>query len=123
MSDLPRLRDYHAIHIDEHIPVLTGYHENVLYYNCKIDSAKDAHLHNCVLTASSFLPQTLHDIQGLTLTLDCHSFVDVELSEAALDYLLMLLVKTRGNNEKREKIIEAIGGKAKVVALLNQTRR
>jgi hypothetical protein len=123
VSDQDRLRDYHSIHIDEHIPVLSGYYDNVLFYNCTIDAVKNAHLHNCVLTGSTFPGQSLADFQGLTLTLDCHSFYNVELSEAALDYILMLLVKTRGNNEKREKIIEAIGGKAKVIALLKQTRR
>lgn len=117
------MRNYTESHIDEHIPVLTGYHENALFYNCTIDAVKDAHLHNCVLTSSKFNLHSLADMQGMTVTLDCHSFGQVELSEEAFDYILMLLIKTSGNTAKREKLIEAIGGKAKLVQLLQKTRR
>lgn len=120
---LDSLRSYSETHIDEHIPVLTGYHDNALFYNCTIDAVKDVQLHNCVMTSSKFQPQNLSDMQGLTLTLDCYSFAQVELNEDAFDYMVMLLIKTSGNTAKREKLIEAIGGKARLMQLLQKTRR
>lgn len=117
------LRTYSETHIDEHIPVLSGYYDNALFYNCTIDAVKDAQLHNCVLTSSKFNLNDLSAIQGLTVTLDCYSFGKVELSETAFDFLLMLLIKSSGNIEKREKLIDVLGGKRKLVQLLHSTRR
>jgi len=58
---------------------------------------------------SRFLTDRIEDALGLTLTLDCHSFEDVECSPLIFDLLLLLLAKTKGNTDKRRKLIEFVG--------------
>lgn len=60
---------------------------------------------------SSIRPKRTEDGFGLTLTLDCYSFDEVDVNEVFLDGILYLLTLTRGRDtdEKREAIIDLIG--------------
>jgi hypothetical protein len=113
------LRNWKAVHIDETIEVLTGYHEDELFYNCTIKKIKNAVLKNCCMTESKFAIDEVEDMLGLHMGLDCSHFSNVEFSEQAFDYLVLLMVRTKGNTAKRLKIIEALGGKQRVAELLN----
>lgn len=115
----PSLRKWKAVHIEEHIPHLTGRHEDELFYRCAIDNLRGAVLINCCMTECKYNIQEIEDMQNVVMGLDCQHFSNVELSEKAFDYMALLLVRTRGNTEKRLKIIEALGGKERVRDLLN----
>lgn len=93
-------------------------YERVLFRECVITKCKGARLINCVLAESKFAINRIEDMQGCSLTLDCGTFSNVELSEAAFDYITLLLVRGKGNTEKRLKLIEALGGKQEVQRLL-----
>jgi len=113
------LRKWNATHIDEHIPLLTGYHENELFYNCTIDSMRGGVFVHCCFTECKFNFQSIEDMQDVVGGFDCAMFSNVELSDKAFDYFALLLLRTKGNTKKRIKIIEALGGKEQVDKLLN----
>lgn len=85
------------------------YSDNQLFYDCDFANIAKATFKNCDLNKSRINPKSISDMLGVTMTLDCHTFKDVELNELALDCLLALLVKTKGNDLKRAKIIDIIG--------------
>lgn len=74
---------------------------------------------NCVLTESKVTAKGIDKLLGLTVTLDCNTFGDVELSEDMFDLLLLLLCKGKGNNEKRAKLL-ALVGEDRAYSLLKQ---
>ncbi len=47
---------------------------------------------------------------GFSVTLDCNSFSGVELSPEIFDLICILLVKTKGNVEKRQALIKYVVG-------------
>lgn len=104
-----KLRDYNATHIGEAIPSLQGVHENELFYNCTVNKTAHATLKDCVMIGSKFPIDDLRDMLPMTVTLDCFTFGNVELSETMFDAFLLLLCKTKGNTEKRSKLIGIIG--------------
>lgn len=104
------LRRFSEVHIDEDLRGVTGTFENALFFNCTFGSLKDLKFINCVLDRSHFTETDPAQMLGFTVTLDCHSFSGVELSPEAFDLILMLLVKTSGNTEKRRAIIEKVVG-------------
>jgi hypothetical protein len=115
--------DFRATHIDEDLKgVSIGSRENELFFNCELKYLRGATLKNCVLTNSKVLTDRVEDALGLTVTLDCHTFEDLELSPLMFDLLLVLLLKTKGNVEKRRQLIAVIG-RARVVELLGQLKR
>lgn len=93
-------------------------YENVLFRECTITKCRGARLINCCLAESKFAIQRIEDMQGCTVTLDCDTFANLELSEAAFNYFALLLVRTKGNTSKRLSIIDALGGKPEVSRLL-----
>jgi hypothetical protein len=116
------LRQFTQVHIDEDLSNLKGTFENALFFNCKFHSLNGLTLKNCVLDHSHFTASDPKDLLGFTLTLDCFSFEDVELSETVFDTLLLLLCKSKGNTEKRKKIIEQVVGHERSIEILRQLK-
>ncbi len=107
---LDALHRYSAEHIDENLEsVPVGNRENELFFNCTFRDVRGATLKRCNLHHSKFLTDRIEDALGFTVTLDCNSFQDVELSPLLFDLLLCLLLKTKGNTEKRRKLLDVIG--------------
>jgi hypothetical protein len=96
-----------------------GLHEDELYYECSIKRAKGCSFIRCCFTGSKLDFASVEDMQDLVMGMDCANFSRVELSPMAFDYMALLLVRQKGNTEKRAAIIEALGGKDYVRGLLN----
>jgi hypothetical protein len=104
------LRTFSEIHIDEDVRHLTGSFENALFHNCTFGSLNNLTLKNCVLSDSKFTETDPTQMLGFTVTLDCNSFSDVELTPQEFDLICLLLTKTKGNTEKRAKLIKDVVG-------------
>lgn len=103
------LRDYAATHFKEALPDVSGCHfQNELFSECTFGRVRGAEFKNCVLAGSNFEADDIRDILGVTLTLDCFTFENMEPSALALDAILFLLTMTRGNGAARQKIEAAI---------------
>lgn len=102
-------KKFRATHIEKDCSQLSGMHDSELFFNCSFKDLRGLTLRNCVLNRSRFLTDTVEQAMGFTLTLDCASFANVEYSEVLFDLLLMLIIKTKGNTEKRRKLIEVLG--------------
>src|SRR6185503_2882822 len=114
------LRSWTEIHIREDNVVLEPrVYRDALFRECVITKCSGATLINCCLAESKFDIHRVEDMLGFTVTMDCGSFANVELSDQVFDHLLLLLIREKGNKEKRLKLIEALGGKRKVAELLN----
>jgi len=94
--------------------------EGALFHRCTFHKLNGATLKNCKLYGSKFAMTKAQDIIGLTVTMDCDSFNNVELSPEVLDYLLLLICKSSGNVEKRRTIIEKVVGHDRAVQLLRE---
>lgn len=104
------LRQWKETHFDENCEQLTGHHDNGLFWNCTFDDLRGLTLKDCVLANSKFKTNDLRKAIGFTLTLgDCNSFKDVEYSEELFDLYLVMALMTKGNTEKRRKLIDLIG--------------
>ncbi len=114
-----KLRDFKATHIDENLEGISGLHENELFHNCTFKKLRGLTLKDCVLSKSKFTTDDIRDALGFTLTLDCLSFHRVEFSELLFDLFLVLAIKSKGNDEKRKKLVDVIG-KERVLELLHQ---
>lgn len=102
-------RQFSAVHIDEDCTALEGEHDNALFFNCKFKNLKGVTLRNCDLSTSQFVTDDVRDALNFTVTLNCHSFRDVELSETLFDLYLLMLCKSAGNDDKRDKLLDVIG--------------
>jgi len=109
-------------HIDEDCQTITGEHDDEVFYNCLFRDLNGLTLRNCDLNQSRFLTEDVKQMLTFTVTLNCHSFADVELSATIFDYLLLLLVRTKGNTEKRKQLIEILGGKKRVIEMLRMVQ-
>lgn len=96
---------------------MTGHRENELFFNCQFDKVNDLVLKDCDLNQSRFTTSSVKDVLGLTMTLNCHSFQNVEFSELLFDLFMILAYKSKGNDEKREKLLDVIG-RGRAAALL-----
>lgn len=94
-------------------------YRDVLFRGCVITKCAGATLLSCCLTDSKFAIDKVEDMLDFTMGLDCAHFSDVEFSEKVFDYLVLLLVRSKGNTKKRLALIEALGGKKQVSRLLN----
>lgn len=103
------LREFSEKHISENFESISGVHENKLFFDCAFNKLNGVVLKDCDLMNSRFLTTRIKDALGLTLTLDCHSFKDVQFSEELFDMMLALLTISKGNDEKRKKLVEVIG--------------
>lgn len=114
------LREYSEVHIDQDRSDLTGCHENALFWNCKFRDLRGLTLKNCVLTKSEFTTDKLQEALGFTFTVgDCMSFKDVKYSELLFDLLLVMMIQTKGNTDKRRQLIDVVGSD-NVLELLRQ---
>lgn len=105
----PSVRQFSERHIDEDCEGITGHHENGLFFNCTFRKLSGLTLKDCDLNGSAFLTDRLRDALGFTLTLNCHSFDNVEYSPLLFDLFLLMAYKSKGNDDKREKLLDVIG--------------
>ena len=119
---LDRLHTFAEEHIDADCARLTGLHDNGLFFNCKFNKLNGLVLKDCDLNRSKFVTDSLQDALGFTLTLGCKSFRNVEYSEKLIDLMLCLLIMTKGNDAKREKLLDVIG-RDKAALLLRTLKR
>ena len=106
---MTKVREFAEEHIEEDCSSLCGERSNELFFGCTFDKLSGLTLHNCDLNRSKFVTKRFRDALGFTLTLDCHSFKDVEYSALLFDSMLFLLCQTRGNDEKREALVQLLG--------------
>jgi hypothetical protein len=116
------LRQFADVHYREDCRKMTGHHENELFRECTFCKLNGLTLRDCVLSQSRFSTSNVTDALGFTLTLDCHSFEGVEYSPLLFDLLLVLMTKTRGNDAKRERLLDVIG-RDRAAALLKVLKR
>lgn len=103
------LRKFSKIHIKEDNKDTTGLHENELFFECEFKKLNGLTLKDCDLNRSKFVTDDLRDALGFTLTLDCNSFTNVEYSPLLFDLFLLMAYKSKGNDEKRDKLLDVIG--------------
>ena len=103
------LRHFDEVHIDDDCTEFTGEHKNKLFYNCTFDNLNNLTLQNCDLNGSQFLTDDIRKALGFTVTMNCLSFSNVKLSPLLFDLLLLMLMKTTGNDDKREKLKDVVG--------------
>lgn len=105
----PKLTEFSETHIDENCEDLAGTKDRALFFNCTFKRVRDLTLTHCDLNQSKFTTDRLDDMLGFTVTLDCNTFSNVELSPLMFDSLLALLIKSKGNTDKRRQLIDVIG--------------
>lgn len=103
------LHKFSDMFIDKDFVNVTQDFDNALLYNCIWHKLNGVTLKNCDLNHSKIPIQKIEDILNFTVTLNCKSFNNVELSELVFNLFLILLYKTKGNDTKRRKILELIG--------------
>ena len=104
------LVDFQAIHIDEDCTELPpGNYYKQLFHNCTFKKLNGVVAKDCTLTDSKVLTDKMEDALGLTVTLDCKTFDNLELSPLMFDLFVMLLIKTKGNEHKRKRLIDILG--------------
>ncbi len=113
-------RAYKEIHNREVFEEVPPPKNNVEFYNCTFKNLANATLTNCSLSGCKFDMTKPEEIIGLSVTMDCFSFSNLELSPEVFDLLLLLICKTKGNNEKRLAIIETIVGHDRAIELLRE---
>ncbi len=106
---MDKLRRFSEEHIRVDCSSLSGQHTNGLFYGCTFDKLTGLTLQDCDLNASDFRTSRLRDAMGFTLSLSCLSFRGVKFSELLFDLFLCLAYLTRGNDEKREKLLDVVG--------------
>lgn len=103
------LRQFKETHIDEDLTQTATDYDNALLFGCLFDDLRGRTFKNCDMNRSRVLTGDVQKLLGFTVTLDCHSFKNVELSETVFDVLLLLLFSTKGNDSKRRKLLRVIG--------------
>lgn len=80
------------------------------FYDCDFSGSdlRGANLSRCKLHRSNFRGANL---TGVTITLSCHTFSKVQLDNPQVDSILYLLSIADISEDKRMKIIDAIGDK------------
>jgi hypothetical protein len=96
-------------HINENCESISGTFEDEVFFECTFKKLNGLTLKNCDLNRSKFTTDDIRDALHFTMTLDCNSFDKVEYSPLLFDLLLVLIIKTKGNTEKRKKLIEIVG--------------
>lgn len=95
-------------HVGEDLRMQGRHFKNALLQRCRFERMRSAVLDHCCLSESKIEPRRVVDLLGLTVTLDCLSWRDVELNPLAFDMMMYLLAIGRGNDEKRHKLISMI---------------
>lgn len=114
-------KDPANVTIEQNCTEMTGTHEGKLFYGCTFKKLNDLTLKNCDLNQSKFTTDQIEDMLNFTITLNCLSFSNVELSPLIFDMILMLLIKSKGNTEKRKSLISVLG-RERVLELLKDMR-
>jgi len=91
----------------ENIP--PGHYSDQTFFNCVFRKLNGVIFENCDMNHSRLVATDVRDVLGLTVTLDCKTFENVELSPEMFDAFLCLLCKTKGNDEKRKELLKIIG--------------
>lgn len=97
------------VFVDQNCENLTGEYEGAAFHNCSFRNLNNLSLTKCDLSNSRFITDEIKDALDFTLTMNCLSFQDVEYSETLFDLLLCLMIKSKGNTEKRKKLIGVLG--------------
>jgi hypothetical protein len=98
-----------VVHIDEDCRKLKGHHKGDVFANCTFENLNGLTLEKCDLSRSKFVTNSLREALDFTVTLNCLSFNKVEMSELLFDLLLCMMLKTSGNDAKRQKLVDVIG--------------
>lgn len=105
------------VFIDENCESKTGNFEGAVFHNCSFRKLNGLTLNKCDLSQSRFTTDSIRDALDFTLTMNCASFRGVEYSELLFDLLLCLMVQSKGNDEKRKRLVSILG-EAKLKSLL-----
>lgn len=81
------------------------------FFECTITCMRNTVFEHCSLAFTKLEPKRISDLLGLTMTLDCFTFQDLEMNELAFEILLYLISTSKGNDEKREAIRSLISAK------------
>jgi hypothetical protein len=111
------LHRFDKTHIDEDCEQLAGRFKNELFFNCRFKKLNDLVLEDCELNQSEFNTDSVRDALGVTMTLSCKSFRGMTMSPLLFDLYLLLAYLTKGNDLKREKLLDVIG-RPRALALL-----
>jgi hypothetical protein len=95
--------------ISQNCEDLKGHFKDEIFYDCTFKDLQGLTLDNCVLNKCRFLTDTIEEARGFTLTLNCNSFRNVEYSPLLFDLFLCMALKSAGNVDKRQKLLEVIG--------------
>jgi hypothetical protein len=110
----PQIADWRNSRIEENLGDISGrrfVRENL--HGSRITVMRGAVLEHCNMAEVQIEPKRLSDLLGVTMTIDCFSFEDLRMNELAMDAMLYLLAKTKGNDEKREVLKSLISAKNK----------
>lgn len=98
-----------VVHIDEDCRHLKGHHKGDVFANCTFENLNGLTLEKCDLSRSKFATDSLRDALDFTVTLNCLSFNKVEMSPLLFDLMLCMLMKTAGNDQKRQQLVSVVG--------------
>lgn len=93
---------------------------NAEFWDCTFHKLAGATLIDCSLNGCKMAMTKPQDIIGLSLTLDCFTFSNLELSPEVFDFMLLLLCKTKGNVDKRKALLENVVGHDRAIHLLRE---
>lgn len=103
------LRKFRAVFVEHDCSGMSGEFRDSLFFRCRFKKLNGLSLINCDLNQSSFDVDSVADAQGLTISLNCHSFRGVRLSPLLFELMLYLLSITAGNDNKRQQLVGIIG--------------
>ncbi len=114
---MSRLRAFSSESIEKDCRELNGSFDNALFYGCRFEKLNNLTLKDCDLNASTFETSSVRDALGFTLSLSCLSFRGVEFSPLLFDMFLCLATMSKGNDIKREKLLDVVGRERAAVLL------
>ena len=103
------MKKFSSTYIDVENLDLFGRYEHSLLFNCNIRTLENVQLLNCDLNHSKLDIHEIEKLKNYSCTMNCGLFENVEYSELCFDLILMLLLKTKGNDQKRKAIFRILG--------------
>lgn len=103
------MKNFDARYVDIENLQLYGRYENTLIFNCSIHNLENVQLLNCDLNYSKLLIDNIINLRNFSCTMNCGTFENVELSPLIFDLILMLLIKSRGNEQRRKRLFRMLG--------------
>jgi len=105
-----KLHKFDETHVDEDLTkICNKEYKNALLFNCKFKDLRNVTFKDCDMNQSRILSDRIEELLGFTATFSCKHFHNVELSELVFDLFIMLLIQSKGNDEKRSKLKEILG--------------